>query len=131
MCSRVAPLDVIELLLLVDVDQYVTLDRLEDPRPLHFARLKHDITVRQDDGLPPAAKPLDDIERPRVEAVRKRVVDQIRGHCEEVDVRRVFDPVALKGPEVIAISELGKQLFEDRPVAVAAGSAEDPFEMKP
>ena len=47
-----------------------------------------------------------------------------------MDVRWVFDPITLQSAEIVAISELCKQLFEDHPVTIAARSAEHPFEMK-
>ena len=32
----------------------------------------------------------------------------------------MLDPIALQGPKIIAVAEIGEQLFEDRPIAVAA-----------
>src|SRR5262249_42090332 len=110
-------------------DEDVALARLEEPRALDLARLEHDIPVGQDDRRSPAAKPFDDVERSRVQAVGEWVVHQVGGHCEQVDVRRMLDTVALQGAEVISISELREQLFKDRPIAVAAGGAEFAFEM--
>ena len=42
---------------------------------------------------------------------------------------RMLDPVALQRPQIVAVAELGEQVFEDRPIAVAAGGAELAFEV--
>ena len=44
-------------------------------------------------------------------------------------VLRVLDPIALQGAEVVAVAQIGEELLEDRPVAVAAGRPELAFEM--
>src|SRR5262244_3556500 len=46
-----------------------------------------------------------------------------------MNILRVLDPVALQGAEIIAIAQLSKELFEDRPVAVAAGGPELTFKV--
>ena len=43
----------------------------------------------------------------------------------------MLDPIALQGPEVIAVAQLTKELLEDRPVTVAACRTELAFEMAP
>ena len=48
--SRKAPLDVIEGLFLVDIDQHTSIDRVGQARPFDFVRLKDDIPVGQDNG---------------------------------------------------------------------------------
>src|SRR3954447_26493820 len=43
MVSRIAPLDIVEFMLFVDIYQDTTLDRFEDAGSLYFARLKDDV----------------------------------------------------------------------------------------
>src|SRR5205807_1712559 len=74
--GRVAPLDVVELTLLVDVDQDVAVHRLGQTRALDLARLEDRVAVGQDGRRSPGAEALQDVERVWVEAVRERVVDQ-------------------------------------------------------
>ena len=66
---------------------------------------------------------------PGIEPIGERVIHQIRGHRQQMDVLRMLDPIALQGPEVVAVAQLVEQLLEDRPVAIAAGRAEFAFEM--
>ena len=115
----------------MDIDQHVTADRLENAGALDLTRLEHDVTVGQDDRPPPFQHPFEHIERSRIEPVRERVVYQVRRHCQKVYVLRVFDSIALQCAEIIAVAELGEQLFENRPVTVAACSAELAFQVPP
>src|SRR5262245_25127834 len=48
-----------------------------------------------------------------------------------MDVLGMFDPIALQGSEVIPVTQLAKQLLEDRPVTVAACGSKLAFEMAP
>ena len=41
----------------------------------------------------------------------------------------MFDPVALQGPEIIAVTQIREELFENRPVPIAAGRPELPFQV--
>jgi len=41
----------------------------------------------------------------------------------------MLDPKTLQSAELIAIAEISEELFEDRPVPVAAGSAEFTFKV--
>src|SRR5262252_7813252 len=101
----VAPLDIIELLLLVDVYQHVALDGLKDAGALDLARLKDDVAVGEDDRSRPAAKPLENVERSRVEPIGERVIHQIRRHRQQMDVFWMLDPIALQGAEIVAVAE--------------------------
>src|SRR5262249_25572270 len=94
MTRRVAALDILELLFFVDVDQHIALDRLGDPRALDLAWLKDDVAVGQYYRPPPAAEAFEHIEGPGVEAIGERVVDQVRGHRQEVYVVWMLRPVA-------------------------------------
>ena len=118
MVGRIAPLDVVELLLLVDVDQNVAGNRVEKPGAVDLARLKHDVAVRQNHRGAQAARVLDHVQRVGEEPVRERVVDEERGHREQVRVARVLDAVALQRAEIVGIAEFGAQVLEERPVAV-------------
>ena len=57
--GRVALLDVVQLLLLVDVDEHAAFDRLEEPGALDLARLEDHVAVGQDDRRSPGAEVLD------------------------------------------------------------------------
>src|SRR5437763_12143182 len=46
-----------------------------------------------------------------------------------MEVLGVFDPIALQGTEVIPVAQIGHQLFENCPIAVAARRSELAFEM--
>ena len=41
-----------------------------------------------------------------------------------MDVVRVLDAVALQGPEVVAITKIGEERLEDRPISIAAADPE-------
>ena len=82
---------------------------LEDPRAFDLARLKHHVTVRENDRRPTCAEPLD--------------------YVEGVGIKRMFAPVTLKCAEIIWIAQLGEELFENRPVPVPAGCPEFTLEV--
>ena len=63
----VAPLDVLELLLLVDVHEHVAAEGVPEAGAPDLPRLEDDVAVREDDGPSVRARPLDDVERVRVE----------------------------------------------------------------
>ena len=46
-----------------------------------------------------------------------------------MNILRVLDPEALESAEVIAVTQLCEQLFEDRPVSVARSGAELTFKV--
>ncbi|HUC70131.1 MAG TPA: hypothetical protein VMS01_02960 [Stellaceae bacterium] len=129
MASRVALGDVIELFFFVDVDQHVALDSLGNAGALDLARLEDDVAIGQDDRPRPAAQSFQHIERTRIYPIGKRVIDQPRGHRQEMNVLGVLDPIALQGSEIVAVAEIGEELLKDRPVAVAADGPELAFEM--
>src|SRR5438128_1628187 len=126
---RIAARDVIQLFFLVDVDQHVALHGLPDAGPLDLARLEHHVAVREDDRRAPRAELFEDVERPGVETIGKRVIDEIRRHRHEVHVVGVLGPVALQRAEIVAIPELDEQRLEDRPVPVTRRGAELTLEM--
>ena len=53
--GRKTPLDVIEGLFLVDIDEHTSIDRVGQARPFDFVRLKDDVSVGQDNGRPKSA----------------------------------------------------------------------------
>ena len=105
---RVAPLDVVELLLLVDVDQDVAVDGVEQPRALDLARLEDDVAVREDHRRAPGARMLDDVERLGKEPVGEGIVDEELRDGEHVRVARMLDAVALERAEVVGVAQLGR-----------------------
>jgi hypothetical protein len=113
---RMAALDVVELLLLVDVDEHAALDRLEQARSIHLERLEDHVAVREDDGRAERAGVLERIERAGEEAVRERVVHEIGGDREQVRLARVLHAIPLQRSEVVRVPELGAELLEDVPV---------------
>src|SRR5207253_10116402 len=89
-------LDILQLLLLVYVDQHVALDGRPQTRTLDLARLKHHVSVRQDDHRPPTFKTVDDVQRLRVQPVRKRIVDQVVRQVQQVRFVRMLEAIALE-----------------------------------
>src|SRR5262249_4381378 len=59
--------DVVELLLLVHVDEDVSVHGLEEARAVDLARLEDHVAVGEDDGRSERLRLLDDVERVRVE----------------------------------------------------------------
>ena len=74
---RVAPLDVVELELLVDVDEDVPVDCAPDSGPLDLVRLEDGVAVREDDRRPEHAQVRQYLQRRGVEAIRERVAEEI------------------------------------------------------
>src|SRR6267143_1078761 len=125
----VALLDIVQLRLLVDVDQHVSLDGLGDAGALDLARLEDDVPVGKDDRPRPAAEALEHVECSRVQPIGERVIHQIRGHRQQMDVLWMLDPIALQGAEIVPVAQIAEQLLEDRPVAVATRRSELAFKM--
>jgi hypothetical protein len=46
-----------------------------------------------------------------------------------LNILRVFDPVALQGSEIIAVTQIREELFENRPVPITAGRPALPFQV--
>src|SRR6266566_3861424 len=126
---RIAARDLIQHFFLMDEDQHVTVHGLPDAGALDLARLEDDVAVGEDHCRAPLAEPFEDVERPGIEAIGERVVDQVRRHRHEVHVLGVLGPVALQRAEIIPIAELDEQRFEDRPVPITRRGAELTLEM--
>src|SRR5262249_42637125 len=116
MVRREAGLDVSKPQLLVDVDQDVSLDRLEQARVLHLERLEHDVAVREDGGRSPGPRVLDGVQRAWEEPVGERVAQQEGGDGEQVRPVRILDAEPLQGAEVVGVPQLLAQLLEQLPV---------------
>src|SRR5213596_2976010 len=125
----VKPLDVIQRLFFVNVDKHVAVYGFEDARAFDLAWLEHHVAIREDYRLPPRAEPLKHVERSGIETIGERVVHQEGRHGQQVNILRVLDPVTLQGAEIIAVAQLSKELFEDRPVSVAADGPELTFKV--
>ncbi len=62
MSRRISLLHIGQLVLLVDVNQRVPIDRFIKPGTVHFARLEHDVAVGEKDGSSPLLHVLDNVE---------------------------------------------------------------------
>ena len=60
------------------------------------------------------------IERPGIEPVGERIVDQPVRHPQQPRIVHLLQPIALERAEIVGIAEFAAQLFEDLPVAVCA-----------
>src|SRR5262245_17604392 len=129
MASRIASLDVIQHHFLMDVDQHVALHGFRDTRPRDLARLKNHVAVGEDHRRSPGAKALEHVEGARIEPIGERVIDQVRRHRHQAHVIGVLGPIALQGAQIVSISELDEERFEDRPVAIARRGAELALQM--
>src|SRR5438874_749937 len=58
---RIASLDVVQLLLLVDVDEHATADGVEEPRALDLERLEDHVPVGEDHRRSPGCEVLDHV----------------------------------------------------------------------
>ena len=74
---RIAPLDVVQRLLLVDVDQHIAVDRLGNAGSLDLARLEDDVAVGQDHRRAEAAQPPQGRKGVRVQPIGERIVQEI------------------------------------------------------
>ncbi len=113
----------------MDVNQHIAIDRFKDAGALDLARLEDDVAVGEHDRSPPATQPLEDVEGSGIEPIGEGVVHQIGGHRQELYISRVLDPIALQRAKIVAVAQIGEQLLEDRPVAVATGGAELALQM--
>src|SRR5258705_12279135 len=98
---------------------------------LDFAWLEDDVAIRQDHGRAKAAQSVQHLEGSREQSAGERVVHEEGGHRQQFHLARVFDPVALKGPDIVAITQLREQIFQNSPIALAGGEAKGVLEMEP
>lgn len=125
----ITPLDVIEGCFLVNVDQYTSRYRSGQAGASNLMGLKDDVTIRQDDGGAKIDQPFQNVDGGREQTIRKRIIDEVAGHGEQLDLARMLAPIPLQCSEVVAISELREKVIEDLPVAFASGAAIRTLEM--
>ena len=109
-----------QFVLLVDVNHDASLDRFEQPRALHLARLEYNVAVAQQRRRPPPFDMRDGVERVGVKPVGKRIIDQKPRNGQQPQIMRIFDAVTLQRPEVIGIPQLPAQFLEQLPVMFRA-----------
>ena len=80
--GRVVALDVVEFVLLVDVDENVTLDRSPRPRSVDLARLENHVSVGENHCLCELVQAIG-VERAGIEAFRERILDEIARGLEQ------------------------------------------------
>ena len=102
--SRVASHHILERFLFMDVNEHMAINRLEDAGALDFARLEDNIAVGENHRLSPLPKSRQHVERFRVEAVGKGIINQKGGGCHEMRFVGIFHPKALERAEVVAIA---------------------------
>src|SRR3989440_10008685 len=119
-----APLDGLQHLLLVQVNENAPVHRVPQAGALHLARLEAHVAVGEDDRGSEARTARQRSQRARVEPVRKRVVDQEERYPQQLRIVEVLEAIALQRAQIVGVPELRAQLLENRPVAVAAGAAE-------
>ena len=105
MLRRKTPLDIIEFLFLVNVNQNVSVYGFGEAGPFHLARLENDIAVGQDDRRPPLLDVFNDIKGVRIQTVGKRIIHQEVGDGQQARLARMLASVALQRPEVIGVTE--------------------------
>ncbi len=111
----VPPLDVVELVLLVHVDEDAV-DGGRDACSYDLPRLEDGVAVGQHDRRSVGAQPTEHVERARVETLRERVLEEVLADGEQPRVPRVGLPPLLDGTEVVAVAELHEAPLLDRPV---------------
>src|ERR1700744_5779704 len=122
--GRKSSLHVGEHLLLVEVDQDTPLDRIPQAGPLYLARLKHDVTVGEDDRLTETTAARQSREGARIEAACERIIQQEEPDFRELRVGEVLETIALQRPQIVGIAELLSQLLENLPVTILARKAD-------
>jgi len=128
MGGRMAPLDVVERLFLVDIDEH-RIDHFGQPGALDLMRLKDDVAVGQDHGRSIIAEPLQHLESGGKQPRGERIVEEIGRHPQEFDFARMLDTETLQRAQIVPIPELGKKVVENPPIAVAGVAAVSALEM--
>src|SRR5215472_11753617 len=129
MLGRIALLDVVQLLLLVNVNQHLAIDGFPQAGALDLARLEDHVAVGEDHARAQLLAVRDGVERTRIEPVGEWVIEQERGHFEDVRIARILDAVALEGAEIIRVAEFLAELLEQHPVALLPLSAKGPSQV--
>ena len=106
--SRVASLDILELVFLVDVDEDVVRD-VANAGSSDLARLEDRVTVREDDHGSGSPQAREDLECSRVQAVGVRVLEEELGEAEESWIHARRRPPLLHGTDVVPVSSSAKR----------------------
>ena len=122
--GRIAPLDVLELLLFVDVDEHVASERRPEAGPPDLVRLEDDVAVREEHRPAPFVQAFDKLECAVVQPRRERVLDQPLRHAEQMRVVRISGPEALQCAQIVGVAELCAEQLELVPVALLPLAAE-------
>ena len=101
------------------VDQHVFAEQRPQSRPLHLARLKGGVAIREDDGRAKRLRAPNGIDSTRIEAIGKAVIGKPSGHPQHAGIVHRLQAIELQRPEIIDIALCDAQLLEDRPIAVA------------
>src|SRR5262245_10999366 len=125
----VAPLDVVQLALLVDIDEHVALDRLEQPGAMDLQGLEHHVAVGEDDRLAPLLRVLHGVQGAREQAVRERIVHEKRRDRDEVGAMWILQTEALQRAQVVGVPELLPELLEQLPVPLVLRLTDRPLEV--
>jgi hypothetical protein len=114
--TRIPPLDIVEFLLFMNIDQHMAIHSLEKTGPFDFSWLEHHVPIRQDDRLSPLFHLFHRIERIRKQSIRKWIVHQKMRDRQYLWIAWMLDPKALERPQVVGVAEFRSQPLEDRPV---------------
>src|ERR1035437_9603971 len=121
MRCRKLRLHIVQFQFLVDIDQDVALEEFVQAGPVHLARLKHDISVAQNHRSPQSPRVFDCIQRLRIEAVGKGIIDHEMRHGQQLRIARLLDAVTLQRAQIVGVSEFATQLLEDFPIVLFGG----------
>src|SRR5271166_1068821 len=115
----IEPLDRVKLLLLVNEDENLAVERAPQTRSLDLARLEDGVAVGQDHDAAPLAHVADRLQRAGIEPLGERIVDQPVRQPEQARFVRDLAAVALERAEIVGVAQGGEPLLEDRPIPVA------------
>src|ERR1017187_7624466 len=91
MSRRIPLLHIGQLVLLVDINQRVPIDRFIKPGAGHFARLENDVAVSEKDSGSPMLNVLNHVERVGEEAIGKRIVYEKSRNGQQTQVVRILN----------------------------------------
>src|ERR1019366_7361115 len=103
MSRRIPLFHIGQLVLLVDVNQRVPLDRFIKPGAVHLTRLEDDVAVSEKDSCSPMLNVLNHVERVGEEAVGKGIVYEESRNGQQTQVVRVLASVTLQGAQIVGV----------------------------
>ncbi len=109
---RKEPLDVVQFVFFVHVDQHAVFHRAPQARALHLSRLEHRIAIRQDDRRAPLGDTADGVQSAGIQPIGERVVGQPACHAQHAGIVQCFDAIALQRPQVVSVAEFPAQFLE-------------------